>query len=74
MTEDDRPHFDYEAIFASLTEAERQYLLEAYGVPLDAMSMEPVYLQFLVTHRRIRQIEAAALAELGKPSESSDDG
>lgn len=36
MDESENVPFDYEAVFASLTADDRQFLLEKYGVPLDA--------------------------------------
>jgi DNA-directed RNA polymerase sigma subunit (sigma70/sigma32) len=67
------PDFNYDTVFASLTQTDRQYLFEAYGVPLDAKSIDPAFLQFLVTYRRIKQIEAAALSKLHKPPHTDID-
>jgi DNA-directed RNA polymerase sigma subunit (sigma70/sigma32) len=66
VTKPDLPDFDYEAVLASLTEADRQYLFETYGVPLDATTVDSTYLQLLVTVRRIKQIETAAIAKFCK--------
>ncbi len=73
MTQPDLPDFDYEAVLASLTEADRHYLLERYGVPLDTKEVKPAYLQFLVTYRRIKHIEAVALSKLGRPPQTDQD-
>ena len=73
MIKPDLPDFDYEAVLASLTEADRQYLLEAFGVPLDATSVDSTYLQFLVSVRRIKQIETAAIAKLSKSRQTDND-
>ena len=73
VTQPDLPDFDYEAVLASLTESDRHYLLEAYGVPLDATSVDSTYLQFLVTIRRIKQLEEDAISKLSRPRTTNND-
>ena len=59
--------FDRESVFASLTEDEKQFLRVKFGIEVEEMKEHPICLNYLVTHRRILEIEAAALEKLRRP-------